>query len=103
MGKPVLYMSMFLDGVIAGPHDGPGNGLGNGGHLLHEWLGEPVSSLPRFDPPGLSGQVFAELMATRAVMLGSGRRLFGADRVALDLTCVLDAPCATHLHYGVAT
>ena len=38
MSKAVLYMSMSLDGFIAGPDDGPGNGLGDGGHRLHEWL-----------------------------------------------------------------
>ena len=32
-----MYMSMPLDGFITGPHDGPGNGLGNGGHRLHGW------------------------------------------------------------------
>ena len=70
MGKSVLYMSMSLDGFITGPHDGPGNGLDNGGHRLHEWLGEPVAGYPHFDPPGLSGQVFAEQMATGAVVVG---------------------------------
>src|SRR5204862_3598147 len=33
----VLYMSMSLDGFIAGPNEGPGNGLGDGGQRLHEW------------------------------------------------------------------
>jgi len=70
MAKSVLSMSMSLDGFITGPDDGPGNGLGTGGHRLHEWLGEPVSERPHFDPPGLSGQVFAELMATGAVVVG---------------------------------
>lgn len=70
MAKSVLYMSMSLDGFIAGPDDGPGNGLGIGGIRLHEWLGEPVSDPPHFDPPGLSGQVFSELLATGAVVVG---------------------------------
>jgi dihydrofolate reductase len=70
MAKSVLYMSMSLDGFITGPDDDQGNGLGNGGHRLHEWLGEPVSEYPHFDPPGLSGQVSAELMATGAVVVG---------------------------------
>lgn len=70
MAKSILYMSMSLDGFITGPGDGPGNGLGKGGHVLHQWLGEPVSRRPSFDPPGRSGQVFAELMATRAVVVG---------------------------------
>jgi dihydrofolate reductase len=190
MAKSVLYMSMSLDGFITGPDDGPGNGLGNGGHRLHEWLGEPVSERPHFDPPGLSAQVFAELMATGAVVvgrktfdyaghwggdhhgvpifvptrgtppepqsgwvhyvadaatamreakaaagdqdvmvhgaglaqsllreglldeleihlipvvLGDGRRLFGADRIELELTRVIAAPDVTHLRYRVAS
>ena len=31
MSAPVLYMSMSLDGFIAGSNDGPGNGLGDDG------------------------------------------------------------------------
>jgi dihydrofolate reductase len=31
-------MSVSLDGFIAGPNDGPGNGLGDGGEALHEWF-----------------------------------------------------------------
>jgi dihydrofolate reductase len=190
MAKSVLYMSMSLDGFIAGPDDGPANGLGTGGHRLHEWLGKPVSRPPHFDPPGPSGQVFAELLATGAVVvgrktfeyaghwggdhhgvpifvptrgtppepqsswvhyvadaatamreakaaagdrdvmvhgaglaqsllreglldeleihlipvvLGDGRRLFGADRIELEPTRVLDAPGVTHLRYRVAS
>jgi dihydrofolate reductase len=116
---------------------------------LHEWLGEPVSEYPHFDPPGLSGQVFADLMATGAVVVGrktfdyaghwggdhhgvpifvptrlaqalpreglldqlelhlipvahgDGRRLFGADRIEVELTRALDAPGVTHLRYCV--
>jgi dihydrofolate reductase len=190
MAKSVLYMSMSLDGFITGPDDGPGNGLGSGGRRLHEWLGEPVAERPHFDPPGLSGQVFAELLETGAVVvgrktfdyagrwggdhhgvpvfvptrgtlpepqggwvhyvpdaatamreakaaagdqdvmvhgaglaqsllreglldeleiqlipvvLGDGRRLFGADRIELELTRVLNAPNVTHLRYRVAS
>ena len=70
MTKSVLYMSMSLDGFITGADDGPGNGLGTGGARLHEWLGESGSEAPYFDPPGLSAQVFAEAMATGAVVVG---------------------------------
>ena len=38
MSATVLYMSVSLDGFIAGPNAGPGNGLGDGGERLHEWL-----------------------------------------------------------------
>ncbi len=37
MSATVLYMSVSLDGFIAGPNAGPGNGLGDGGERLHEW------------------------------------------------------------------
>ncbi|MGI5204745.1 hypothetical protein ACQEU6_24585 [Spirillospora sp. CA-108201] len=37
------------------------------------------------------------------VVLGAGRRLFGADRIEVELTRVLDAPGVTHLRYRVAS
>jgi hypothetical protein len=41
MSAAVLYMSMSLDGFIAGPNEGPDNGLGDGGHRLHQWSPDP--------------------------------------------------------------
>jgi dihydrofolate reductase len=66
----VLYMSMSLDGFIAGPNAGPGNGLGDGGDRLHEWGIDPDSGA--FRPAGVNGQVFEEVMATGAVVAGRG-------------------------------
>jgi dihydrofolate reductase len=76
MSKSVLYMSMSLDGFITGPDDGPeqGFGVGVGAERLHDWLGEPDGAAPGFHPPGPSGEVFAEAMATGAVL--TGRRTF---------------------------
>lgn len=73
----MLYMSMSVDGFIAGPHDGPGNGLGDGGHRLHAWLpmGEDADHkgiLGRLD--GANREVMDELMSTGAVVVG--RRTF---------------------------
>ena len=34
MGKVVFNMTMSLDGFVAGPNDGPENGLGDGGDAL---------------------------------------------------------------------
>jgi dihydrofolate reductase len=70
----VLYMSMSLDGFIAGPNAGPGNGLGDGGHRLHEWvLGESGSSHQDIaDRGGLNGRVVGEFMSTGAVVAGRG-------------------------------
>ena len=39
MSASVLYMSMSLDGYIAGPNDEPGNPGGDGFVRLHEWFG----------------------------------------------------------------
>lgn len=38
MGKVVFNTSVSLDGFVAGPHDGPENGLGDGGERLHDWI-----------------------------------------------------------------
>jgi dihydrofolate reductase len=37
MGKVVFNMTMSLDGFVAGPNDGPGNGLGDNGEQLFDW------------------------------------------------------------------
>jgi dihydrofolate reductase len=37
------------------------------------------------------------------ILVGKGRRLFGADRVEFELTPVLDAPGVTHLRYRVVS
>ena len=74
MSATVLFMSMSLDGFIAGPNEGPDNGLGDGGHRLHEWaLGadaEGNAILRR--GAGVNGQVFDEMMSTGAVVAGRG-------------------------------
>jgi dihydrofolate reductase len=37
MGKVTFNMTMSLDGFVAGPNDGPENGLGDGGDALFKW------------------------------------------------------------------
>jgi dihydrofolate reductase len=71
----VLYMSMSLDGFIAGPNAGPGNGLGDGGERLHEWLFAGADVGPQGVPErvaGVNGQLVDEFMATGAVVAGRG-------------------------------
>jgi dihydrofolate reductase len=70
----VLYMSMSLDGFIAGPNEGPGNGLGDGGHRLHEWAlpGADADHKAISDLAGVNGQAVDEFMATGAVVAGRG-------------------------------
>jgi dihydrofolate reductase len=67
-------MSMSLDGFIAGPNEGPDNGLGDGGHRLHEWaLESPEAGHKEIsDLGGANGQVVDEFMATGAVVAGRG-------------------------------
>ena len=75
MSATVLYMSMSLDGFIAGPNAGMGIGLGDGGERLHEWVqlsdADPDSGIPG-RPAGINGQLFDEFMATGAVVAGRG-------------------------------
>jgi hypothetical protein len=55
MTKVVVDMSMSLDGYIAGPNDSFGNGLGDGGMHLHDWLfsgSEPSPYSDFFRPEG---------------------------------------------------
>jgi dihydrofolate reductase len=41
MGKVVIDITMSLDGFVTGPNDGPNNGLGDNGRILHEWALNP--------------------------------------------------------------
>ncbi len=46
MSASVLYMSMSLDGYIAGPNDEPNNPGGDGFGRLHEWFVTPTRRRP---------------------------------------------------------
>jgi dihydrofolate reductase len=75
MGASVLYMSMSLDGFVAGPNVAVDNGLGDDGERLHEWIfaGAPTEhgGIPG-RPPGVNGQVMDGAMETGAVVAGRG-------------------------------
>jgi dihydrofolate reductase len=72
----VLYMSMSIDGFIAGPNETDDNGLGDGGDRLHDW------AFPDVDPDqrgphvgrlaGANGEISAEMRSTGAVVAGRG-------------------------------
>ena len=64
MGNTVLYMSMSLDGFIAGPNVTDENGLGDGGERLHEWLFPSEG--------GVNTRIVDEFMSTGAVIAGRG-------------------------------
>jgi dihydrofolate reductase len=62
-----LDMTMSLDGFVAGPDDRAGQEMGRGGFRLFNWLDDR-------DGPGPDGEVYAESVATGAII--SGRRTF---------------------------
>ncbi|HEX9921142.1 MAG TPA: dihydrofolate reductase family protein [Anaerolineae bacterium] len=64
----VLYMSMSLDGYIAGPNDEPGNPGGDGFIRLHEWGLTQDGEGHRTTGP--AGQLNDEIYATGAVLAG---------------------------------
>jgi len=69
-------MSTSLDGFITGPNEGPDNGLGHGGHRLHEWAmtGGDVDLEALRRSGGVNGKVVDEFMSTGATV--AGRRTF---------------------------
>jgi len=75
MSESVLYMSMSLDGYIAGPNDEPGNPGGDEFMRLHDWYGfgpdrPDASGLESFEKPGLGQRFLDEINATGAVLAG---------------------------------
>src|ERR1044072_7718285 len=64
MSTTVLYMSMSLDGFIAGPNETLEHGLGEGGERLHTW---DFSSAA-----GVNGIIVREFLATGATVAGAG-------------------------------
>ena len=66
MSKSVLYMSMSVDGYIAGPNDVPGNAGGDGFMRLHDWYGFA-------DEPGPNAEI-VENSAMNRHFLDEGRR-----------------------------
>jgi dihydrofolate reductase len=69
MGASVLFMSMSLDGYVAGPNDAPGNPGGDGGAVerLHEWGFTAGGSVRTSGPAGALNDA---ILATGAVLAG---------------------------------
>jgi dihydrofolate reductase len=72
-------ISMSVDGYVAGPNDGPANGLGDGGERLHDWM---FATSGWRELHGIEGgtadqdsEIAAEMFAnTGAIVMG--RRMF---------------------------
>jgi len=110
----VLYMSMSLDGYIAGPNDEPGNPGGDGFMRLHDWFVTPDGEF--FQPSGPTGQLIDEINATGAVL--AGRRTveqvdhWGGDHHGLPIfvpshrppgPSVANYPLVTYVHDVMAS
>ena len=68
MSASVLYMSMSLDGYIAGPKRRTGNPGGDGFGRLHDWGVAPDGE--GFRTSGPAGELMDELNATGAIVVG---------------------------------
>jgi dihydrofolate reductase len=74
MGKVVFNMTMSLDGFIAGPNDGPGNGLGDHGEQLFDWYfnGDTEIKLSEGTPVLKVSKQSAELIRNAFQSYGAG-------------------------------
>jgi len=81
MGKVTFNMTLSLDGFVAGPNDGPENGLGDGGDGLFTWYfsGDTEVFMSEGVPPLKVSKQSAELLKEAISNSGAGvwgRRTF---------------------------
>jgi pimeloyl-ACP methyl ester carboxylesterase len=91
MSNAVLYMSMSVDGFIAGPNDGLDNGIGDGGDRLHEWFGMHAEGDPLVLPHGGfvdASSFFAQVPA----LVEAGYRVHVSERRAHAHTPDVEGP-----------
>jgi dihydrofolate reductase len=82
MTKVLAGITTSVDGYIAGPDDGPGRGLGEGGEQLHYWVfGGPwtYDEGPKGDASGEDAEWLSE-MTSRIGAVVSGRWTYEAAR-----------------------
>ncbi|HEX6035830.1 MAG TPA: dihydrofolate reductase family protein [Anaerolineales bacterium] len=73
MGKVVFNMTVSLDGFVAGPNDGPDNGLGDGGDALFKWYFTGDTEIPISD-----GNMVLKVSAQSAQILKEAMGSYGA-------------------------
>ncbi len=82
MSKVIAGITVSLDGYIAGPNDGPGKGLGEGGERLHYWVfGGPwtYDDGPKGDASGEDAEWLSEMTSRIGAVVG-GRWTYEAAR-----------------------
>jgi dihydrofolate reductase len=80
MTKVTAAITTSVDGYVAGPNDGPGNGLGDGGERLHYWVfGGPwtYADEPRGEATGEDAEWLSERIARNGAVV-SGRWTYEA-------------------------
>jgi dihydrofolate reductase len=78
MTKVLADISMSLDGYVAGPHDGLGRGLGEGGEPLHNWVmggAWTYADDPSFNATGADREVIDEAFGRLGAVV-VGRRMY---------------------------
>ena len=73
MGKVTFNMTMSLDGFVAGPNDGPDNGMGDGGMRLFDWYASGDIEVPISD-----GNMTLKVSAQSAKILKEAIATYGA-------------------------
>lgn len=73
MGKVIFNMTMSLDGFVAGPNDGPDNGLGDGGDPLFTWYFQGDTEVPISD-----GNMVLKVSAQSAELMRAAMANYGA-------------------------
>src|SRR5512134_2661720 len=73
MGKVVFNMTVSLDGFVAGPNDGPENGLGDGGDALFNWYFSGEAEVPISD-----GNMVLKVSPQSAAILKEAMATYGA-------------------------
>jgi dihydrofolate reductase len=85
MSKVIFGNSISLDGFVAGPNDGPENGLGDGGEALFRWYNSGSTALPLhgtdmvFHVSPASAEILREEWGGIGAMV-AGRRMFDIAR-----------------------
>ena len=82
MTKVLAGITTSIDGYIAGPDDGPGQGLGEGGERLHYWVfGGPwtYDTESRGEPTGADAAWLADTVSRIGAVVG-GRWTYEAAR-----------------------
>jgi dihydrofolate reductase len=82
MTKVHAAITTSIDGYVAGPNDGPGKGLGEGGERLHYWVfGGPwtYDAEPRGEPTGDDAAWLQDAIARIGAVVG-GRWTYEAAR-----------------------